>query len=90
MLLEITILPENEQDMNIFQLRDMEHQLKNRKNFSFNNLKAVAEPERIKRTWLSIIKQLTKEQYTLHKKDYRIYQEDGGIIRTILYKFEIK
>jgi hypothetical protein len=53
-------------------------------------LKAVGEPERIKRPWLSIIKQLTKEQYKLHKKDYRIYQENGGIIRTIIYKFEIK
>jgi len=61
-----------------------------RKYFSFNNLKAVGEPERIKRPWLSIIKQLTKKQYTLHKKDYRIYQKDGDIIRTILYKFEIK
>ena len=58
-----------------------------RKYFSFNNLKAVGEPERIKRTWLSIIKQLTKKQYTLHKKDYRIYKDDGGIIRTILYTF---
>ena len=58
-----------------------------RKNFSFNNLKAVGDPERIKRPWLSIIKKLTKEQYTLHKKDYRIYQADGGIIRTILYTF---
>ena len=61
-----------------------------RKYFSFNNLKAVGEPERIKRPWLSIIKQLTKKQYTLHKKDYRIYQKDGCIIRTIIYKFEIK
>ena len=45
------------------------------------------QPERIKRPWLSIIKQLTKKQYTLYKKDYRIYQDDGGIIRTILYTF---
>ena len=58
-----------------------------RKYFSFNNLKAVGEPERIKRPWLSIIKKLTKKQYILHKKDYRIYQDDGGIIRTILYTF---
>ena len=58
-----------------------------RKYFSFNNLKTVGEPERIKRPWLSIIKQLTKEQYKLHKKDYSIYQENGGIIRTILYTF---
>ena len=58
-----------------------------RKYFSFNNLKAVGEPERIKRPWLSIIKQLTKEKYKLHKKDYRIYQEAGGVIRTKIYKF---
>jgi hypothetical protein len=58
-----------------------------RKYFSFNNLKAVGEPKRIKRPWLSIIKQLTKEKYTLHKKDYRIYQDDRCIIRTILYTF---
>ena len=31
-----------------------------RKYFSFNCLKAVGEPKRIKRLWLSIIKQLTK------------------------------
>jgi len=58
-----------------------------RKYFSFNNLKAVGEPKRIKRPWLSIIKQLTKKYYTLHKKDYRIYQDNKGIIRTILYTF---
>ena len=37
-----------------------------RKYFSFNNLKAVGEPERIKRPWLSIIKQLTKDKYKLY------------------------
>jgi hypothetical protein len=31
-----------------------------RKWFSFNNMKSVGEPERIKRPWLSIIKHLTK------------------------------
>ena len=31
-----------------------------RKYFSFNNLKAVGEPERIKRPWLSIIKPINK------------------------------
>ena len=59
-----------------------------RKYFSFNNLKAVGEPERIKRPWLSIIKQLTKKEYNLYRKDYRIYKEDKDIIRTIIYTFE--
>ena len=31
-----------------------------RKYFSFNNRKAVGEPERIKRPWLSIIKPINK------------------------------
>jgi hypothetical protein len=33
-----------------------------RKYYSFNNIKAVGEPEKIKRPWLSIIKQLYKFQ----------------------------
>jgi hypothetical protein len=39
-----------------------------RKYFSFNNLKAVGEPERIKRPCLSIIKQLTKNNIHYIKK----------------------
>ena len=58
-----------------------------RKYFSFNNLKAVGEPERIKRPWLSIIKQLTKKHYTLTNKHYRIYKDDGKVIRTMNYTF---
>ena len=62
-----------------------------RKYFSFNNLKAVGEPERIKKTLVIYYKTINKKkQYTLHKKDYRIYKDDGCIIRTIIYKFEIK
>ena len=58
-----------------------------RKYFSFNNLKAVGEPEKIKRPWLSIIKQLTKKHYTLTNKHYRIYKDDGKVIRTMNYTF---
>lgn len=58
-----------------------------RKYFSFNCLKAVGEPERIKRPWLSIMKQLTKEKYKLLNKSYRIYQDDGKVIRTMNYTF---
>lgn len=61
-----------------------------RKYYSFNNIKAVGEPEKIKRPWLSIIKQLVKERYTISSKDHRIYQDDGIVIRTILYKFQDK
>ncbi len=39
-----------------------------RKWFSFNGIKAVGEPSRIKRPWLSIIKQLTKTKYSIESK----------------------
>ena len=42
------------------------------KYFSFNSIKAVGEPHRIKRTWLSVIKKITKIKYTISAKDYRI------------------
>ena len=59
-----------------------------RKYYSFNNIKAVGEPEKIKRPWLSIIKQLCKVRYKITRKDYRIYKDDGIVIRTILYHFQ--
>ena len=59
-----------------------------RKYYSFNNIKAVGEPEKIKRPWLSIIKQLCKVRYKITRKDHRIYKDDGIVIRTILYHFQ--
>lgn len=59
-----------------------------RKYYAFNNIKAVGEPERIKRPWLSIIKQLCKVKYKISRKDYRIYKDDGTVIRTIIYSFQ--
>ena len=56
-----------------------------RKYFSFNSMKAVGEPHRIKRPWLSIIKQITKLKYTITAKDHRIKIGDS-IERTILYR----
>jgi hypothetical protein len=55
-----------------------------RKYFSFNSIKAVGEPHRIKRPWLSIIKQITKLKYTMTTKDYRIKVGDE-IVRSIRY-----
>jgi len=57
-----------------------------RKWFSFNNMKAVGEPEKRKRPWLSIIKQLTKEKYRLESKAFRI-TENNKEIRTYQYTF---
>ena len=56
-----------------------------RKYFSFNSIKAVGEPHRIKRPWLSIIKQITKLKYTTTTKDHRI-KIDDKVERTILYR----
>lgn len=57
-----------------------------RKWFSFNNMKAVGEPKKRKRPWLSIIKQLTKEKYRLESKAFRI-TENNKEIRTYQYTF---
>ena len=47
-----------------------------RKYFSFNSIKAVGEPHKIKRPWLSIIKQITKLKYSITTKDHRIKMGD--------------
>jgi hypothetical protein len=39
-----------------------------RKYYSFNGIKSVREPNKIKRHLLSIIKNLTKEKYNLEMK----------------------
>jgi hypothetical protein len=57
-----------------------------RKWFSFNGIKAVGEPEKIKRPWLSIIKHLIKKKYNIISLDYH-FTENGKHIRTQMYKF---
>ena len=57
-----------------------------RKWFSFNGLKAVGEPNKIKRPWLSIIKQLLKSKYNIDSKDFQ-FTENGKYIRTHIYSF---
>jgi len=57
-----------------------------RKWFSFNGIKAVGEPSKIKRPWLSIIKHLTKTKYNIESKDFQ-FTEDGKYIRTHIYSF---
>ena len=57
-----------------------------RKWFSFNNMKAVGEPNKIKRHWLSIIKHLIKSKYIMSSLDYH-FTEKGKHIRTQMYNF---
>ena len=57
-----------------------------RKYFSFNDIKGVSNPKKIKRPWLSIIRQITKLKYKMTHKNHRIRNNDE-VIRTIIYKF---
>ena len=57
-----------------------------RKYYSFNGIKAVGEPNKIKRPWLSIIKHLIKKKYNMISLDYH-FTEDGTHIRTQMYNF---
>jgi len=57
-----------------------------RKWFSFNGIKAVGQPQKIKRSWLSIIKHLIKSKYNIKSVDYH-FTENGKHIRTQMYNF---
>jgi hypothetical protein len=59
-----------------------------RKYYSFNGIKAVGEPNKIKRPWLSIIKHLIKQKYNMISLDYH-FTEEGNHIRTQKYCFEL-
>ena len=59
-----------------------------RKYYAFNNMKAVGEPNKRKRPWLSIIKQLIKTKYNIESKDFQ-FTENGKYIRTHIYTFEL-
>ncbi len=59
-----------------------------RKWYSFNGIKAVGEPSKIKRPWLSIIKNLIKPKYKVESKDFQL-TENGQPIRTHIYTFEL-
>jgi hypothetical protein len=58
-----------------------------RKYYSFNGIKAVGEPNKIKRPWLSIIKHLIKKKYNMVSLDYH-FTKDGNHIRTQKYCFD--
>ena len=59
-----------------------------RKWYSFNGMKAVGEPEKIKRPWLSIIKHLIKSKYNMVSLDYH-FTEHKKNIRTQMYQFSL-
>lgn len=57
-----------------------------RKYYSFNGIKAVGDPTKIKRPYLSIIKHLIKTKYNIEIRDLH-YKEDDKQIRTQAYTF---
>lgn len=93
----ITILDlENKTEYTLYELdkneeiqkKIMELILEIRKYYSFNGIKAVGEPNKIKRPWLSIIKHLIKQKYNMVSLDYH-FTKDGNHIRTQKYCFEL-
>jgi hypothetical protein len=59
-----------------------------RKYYSCNGIKAVREPDRLKRPWLSIIKHLLKPIYNVNNNKYRMKIE-GKEIQTMQYVFTL-
>ena len=85
---------ENKKEYTLYEL-DKDKEIQNkimelipeiRKWFSFNNMKSVGDPSKIKRPWLSIIKNLLKKRYKIESIDFRL-KESGKEIRTHKYTF---
>ena len=85
---------ENKTEYTLYELDKNEELQKNimilipeiRKYYAFNNMKAVGEPNKRKRPWLSIIKNLLKTKYNIVSKDFQ-FTENETHIRTHNYKF---
>jgi hypothetical protein len=58
-----------------------------RKYFSFTSVIGASEPDKAKRPYLSIIRQITKSKYNMLSCDYRIKEEGKEDIRTKKYLF---
>jgi hypothetical protein len=61
-----------------------------RKYFSFTAIIGASEPDKAKRPYLSIIRQITKNKYNMLSCDYRIREEGKEEIRTKKYIFTKK
>ena len=60
-----------------------------RKYYNCNNIKAVTEPSRIKRPWLSIVKTILKPVYQIQSQDYH-FTHERKYIHTQKYTFTKK
>lgn len=87
---------ENKTEYTLYELDKNEELQKNimilipeiRKYYAFNNMKAVGEPNKRKRPWLSIIKNLLKTKYNIVSKDFQ-FTENETHIRTHIYSFKL-
>ena len=61
-----------------------------RKYYSFSTIIGASEPEKTKRFYLSIIRQLTKNKFNMLSCDYRVKKDDNSEIRTKKYIFTKK
>ena len=58
--------------------------------FSLSKNPPIANPDKYERPWLTIIKQLTKDEYDMVSADWRIKSENKDVIRTKRYFFHKK
>ena len=58
-----------------------------RKYFSFTSIIGASDPDKAKRSYLSIIRQITKSKYNMLSCDYRIKEDYKEDIRTKKYLF---
>lgn len=95
----ITVLDLNKTNqITLYELENDENKIKGimdltpelRKYFSFSSVHGLENPEKMKRPWLSIIRQVTKQKYTMKGKDYQINQGKNVVIRTQIYTFTSK
>lgn len=85
---QITLYELERDENKIKQIMDLTPEL--RKYFSFGKIQGLESPEKMKRPWLSIIRQITKSKYIMERKDYQINKGKNVVIRTIMYTFTKK
>lgn len=94
-IMDILELDENN-SITLYELDNDEEKKKNimdlvpkiRTYFSFSDIKGASNPSLLKRPWLSIIRQLTKEDYKIISNDVRI-KINENTIRTKNYIFQL-
>lgn len=58
--------------------------------FSKSTIPAFSTPEKVLRPWLSIMRNLLKEDYDIVSADWRVKTDAGGTLRTKRYYFHKK